>query len=105
MKTPTHDRGEQCLILAHPNQAKTLPPDPELENSNRAKSAAAVLKSYQQRTPVDLEDALSDLLADLVHWCDRVGQDFDMELLRARRHYAEETATSCVSAVPKPEEF
>lgn len=31
--------------------------------------------------------ALRDLLADLMHWCDAQGVEFDEELSRATQHY------------------
>jgi len=43
-------------------------------------------------TGTDLEDALADLLADLMHWADRNSHDFDAALERARWHYEAETA-------------
>lgn len=43
-------------------------------------------------TKTDKEDALKDLLCDLMHWADRNGFSFDAELLRGRAYYADETA-------------
>lgn len=71
--------------------SKTLPPDPEDMNEERSRWAEAAILEFQQQTGTDLEDAVSDLLADLMHWCDRHGSDFDHELQRARYHYDEET--------------
>lgn len=79
------------------NQAKRtvpLPPAPELLNPNRALWAAAALGEFQRQTGADQADALSDLLADLMHWCDRYGQNFPKELRRALDHYEEETDAS-----------
>jgi hypothetical protein len=42
-------------------------------------------------TGTDEEDALGDLLADLMHWADRRNFDFGLALDRARWHYEEET--------------
>lgn len=77
--------------LKHPRQTKPLPLDPERTNDQRADWADAVLWQFQRLTGADTEDAVSDLLADLLHWCDRHGQDFDSELRRARNHYNSET--------------
>ncbi len=74
-----------------PRQAKPLPPDPEERNDQRAYHANTALLQFQRLTGADTEDALSDLLADLLHWCDRNGQDFATELQRARTHYEVET--------------
>ena len=71
---------------------RPLPPDPEKLNANRARWAAIVLAEFQRQTGSDPEDAVSDLLADLMHWCDRSGQEFHDELCRAFHHYEEETA-------------
>ena len=69
-----------------------LPPDPEGQNDDRAEWAAASLRHFQCTTGTEYEDAPSDLIGDLMHWCDRNGMDFERELNRARRHYQEETA-------------
>jgi hypothetical protein len=76
--------------LKHSKQTKP-PPDPERRNDRRADWAHTVLREFQRLTGADTEDAVSDLLADLLHWCDRHGQDFDTELRRARNHYDIET--------------
>ena len=69
-----------------------LPPDPEEMNDNRAAWAATAILSFQQETGTDDENALTDLLCDLMHWADRNGEDFENELCRARMHYEAETA-------------
>ena len=75
-------------------QTKALPPDPDPLNASRVRWATAVLEEFQRQTGADLGDAVSDLLADLMHWCDRFGQAFPEELRRALSHYEEETAAS-----------
>jgi hypothetical protein len=75
------------------NTAKrTLPPDPENQNDDRATWAATALRAFRKATGTDEEDALGDLLADLMHWSDRNNFDFDAALDRARMHYEAETA-------------
>lgn len=69
-----------------------LPPDPEGMNDRRAEWAAAALRAFMEATGTDEEDALGDLLADLMHWADRNNFDFESALDRARSHYVEETA-------------
>jgi len=71
---------------------KRLPPDPEYMNDNRATWAGAALKRFQSITGTDDEDALSDLLGDLMHWSDRNNFDFDAAMAHARMHYKAETA-------------
>ena len=71
---------------------KTLsPPDPEGKNENRAALAMTALSAFQRETGTDDQDAVADLLCDIMHLCDRKCWDFDADLERARRHYAAET--------------
>jgi len=73
----------------------TLPPDPDGLNDDRAHWASAALHCFQRETGTDDDDALCDLLCDLMHWSDRNYFDFDAALFRARMHYdAETTADS-----------
>jgi hypothetical protein len=83
-------KGEQA------QPARPLPPDPEGRNANRARHAAVALAVFQRQTGADLEDVVSDLLIDLMHWCDRHGQEFHQELRRALDHYAAETAAEAL---------
>lgn len=69
-----------------------LPPDPEGMNDDRARWAGRAIEAFRQETGCDLEDALGDLLADLMHWSDRNASDFESALDRARVHYAAETS-------------
>ena len=71
---------------------RTVPADPENLNDDRAAWGAAALATFMQATGTDEEDALADLLADLMHWTDRNDYDFDAALDRARFHYEAETA-------------
>jgi hypothetical protein len=83
---------------------KILPPDPEKMNEDRAIWAMTAITAFQERTRTNLEDALSDLLCDLMHLADRrdtfrepgenpesMIEDFEAALQRAREHYEEET--------------
>jgi hypothetical protein len=67
-----------------------LPPDPENMNATRAEWAATALRCFAQETGADDEDALTDLLCDLMHWSDRNGADFETDLRLARMHYEAE---------------
>jgi hypothetical protein len=69
----------------------TLPPDPEGLNDNRVHWAAAAFQCFQDETGAD-DEALGDLLCDLMHWCDRSSSDFEAALSTARMHYDAETA-------------
>ena len=60
-------------------------------NDSRAAWAGQAIRQFAITTGTDEEDALSDLLADLMHWCDRRQVPFDRELARARDHYEAET--------------
>jgi len=57
-----------------------------------AACAANALRAFRRATGTNPEDAVADLLADLMHWCLQNGQDFEKELERARRHAREELA-------------
>jgi hypothetical protein len=70
----------------------TLPPDPEGMNDRRAEWGAAASRHFQCSTGTDWEDAVADLLCDLMHFCDREGLAFHKELDRARMHYEAETS-------------
>lgn len=70
---------------------KQLPPDPEGQNDDRAEWADAAIAAFRAVTGTDLEDAVSDLIADLMHWCDRHDISFSEELYRGQYHYRCET--------------
>ena len=69
----------------------TLPPDPENMNGKRAQWAEAALTKFKSLTGTDDDTVLYDLLADLMHWCDRHAVTFNNEIDRARAHYDAET--------------
>lgn len=71
--------------------ALKLPPDPDQTNDLRADWANSALVTFMDVTKSDPPDMLSDLITDLMHWCDRNGQNFETELTRARGNYHEET--------------
>lgn len=68
-----------------------LPADPEGMNDKRAAWADAAIRTFQSVTGADEEDALGDLLTDLMHWSDRHRFDFNAALDLARWHYEAET--------------
>lgn len=70
---------------------KPLPPDPENMNDERADWAESALQAFEARTHTDREDALGDLLGDLMHWADRNNFDFDAAFDRAKSCYRQET--------------
>lgn len=73
---------------------RTLPPDPEQGNDARAAAANYAVEAFRSATGCDKQDALGDLLASLMHLCDRDAAlgSFYPQLHRAERHYFEETA-------------
>jgi hypothetical protein len=73
------------------SKATGLPPDPKGKNAERAEWAASAIRHFQCTTGTDWEDAVADLLCDLMHFCDRESFNFDWELNRAQMHYQEET--------------
>ena len=80
-----------------------VPPDPESMNNKRADWARDVLEYFEQygeRPHPDLttkeqremaKQNLSDLVADMGHYCDRNGLRMDEVIRIASYHYAEET--------------
>jgi hypothetical protein len=75
---------------------KQLPPDPDNKNDERADWANKSIGLFMIVTGTDYEDALADLLCDMMHWADRGrDQDFEVALGRARGMYEEETREDC----------
>ena len=72
-------------------EGPALPPDPDGKNNDRASWAGAALAKFMVVTGTDLEEAVGDLLTDLMHWSDRNNYDFNAALDRARFHYESET--------------
>jgi hypothetical protein len=77
------------------HRTSELPPDPDGMNGDRSAWAGVALALFRQVTGTEDADALGDLLADLMHWADRKGYDFEAALDRARFHYEAETAEEC----------
>jgi len=70
-----------------------IPPDPEGLNDDRAAWAGDAIDAFARTTGVDdPDDAVSDLIADLRHWCDRNGVEFEEAVRRAAHHYETETS-------------
>lgn len=55
------------------------------ENERRVNAACTAIQNYEQDR--DQEEALTDLLSDLMHWADIYAVDFDTMLERARVHH------------------
>lgn len=75
----------------------TLPADPDGQNDDRASWAHAALKEFASITGMDTageddETIFGDLLADMMHWCDRNSVSFEAMLERARSNYEAETS-------------
>lgn len=66
-------------------------PDPDKQNEERADRAQTILNQFMKLGGSEPEYALSDLLTDLAHWCDRNDTEFERELRRAASHYGDET--------------
>jgi hypothetical protein len=81
----------ECGFNGEWKKFQKLPPDPEGMNDKRAAWAGAALATFITQTGTDEEDAVGDLLGDLMHWCDRNNYDFEAALTRARGHYEAET--------------
>jgi hypothetical protein len=87
-KTRRHAEDVLARIVG---RTRGVPRDPARIDDKRAEWAAVALDAFAAETGADEEDALGDLLADLMHWCDRHGYDFELALDRARGHYEAET--------------
>lgn len=61
-----------------------------MTNSQRAEQAHRCVMYFEQQTRSDRENSLKDLLANLMHWADQHGQDFEDALRVARMHYEAE---------------
>lgn len=74
--------------------AKTAPDDPEgPNNGQRADWAEAAVHAFLDATGEahgDDESAVSDLLADLLHFADKIGADGEVLLARAERDWRAE---------------
>lgn len=62
----------------------------EPTNAIRSNWAQLALTAFNDKVRSDAPDVLADLLADLMHWADSAGYDFDQELSRARSNYVSE---------------
>lgn len=60
------------------------------KNDARASWAGEALDRFMAVTGTDPPDAVMDLLADLMHWCDRHDMNFYAALRQAREHYHHE---------------
>lgn len=69
-----------------------LPPDPEGENEQRSDRGVEMMAAYLAGGGADVQDALSDMLSDLMHMCDRHPKfgDFKEQYDRAATFYQEE---------------
>jgi hypothetical protein len=59
-------------------------------NDSRVEWADACIRTLMKQTGADRDTALVDLLANLMHWADSEGEQFDFALRVAKRHYEEE---------------
>ncbi len=84
-------RAKALAAIAKAKGMKPLPPDPDGKNDDRAIWAGHAITAFREATGTDMEDALTDLLTDLMHWADRQDYDFEAALLRGRGHYDAET--------------
>jgi hypothetical protein len=74
-------------------EAVTIPPDPEGMNDKRALWAEMALSTFRATTGAEQEgnQDIGDLLANIMHACDRRGASFDDLLIVALSHYSSET--------------
>ena len=82
---------EMRTTMKTKTRPRKLPYDPDGMNDQRAAWAGLAIRTFRWTTGSDLEEALADLLADLMHWSDRSGIPFEASLELARFHYDAET--------------
>jgi hypothetical protein len=70
-----------------------MKPDPDGKNQQRAYWAWRAIDTFQSLTGSADEEALQDLLCDLMHFADFTVNNFEGALFRARFHYKCETAS------------
>ena len=63
---------------------------PSRANRRRIKTATHCLDLFTEATNSTGEDAVTDLMADLGHYCDSKRLDFDNLIERAKTHWREE---------------
>jgi hypothetical protein len=61
--------------------------DTQHDNTRRAGFALLALGAYADRVGTDEESVISDLIGDLRHLCDALGEDFDTQAERSLLHY------------------
>lgn len=74
---------------------KRVPYTLDPSNDDRAQWAKVGIDAFAKETGLDneeLETAVSDFLADLMHFCDQEKIDFNLCLSRGQGHYLEERA-------------
>lgn len=62
----------------------------EVTNDTRAETAQTAIDAFQRATRTDDDDALPDLLCNLMHWADQRNIDFLAMLNRGASHYQAE---------------
>lgn len=78
------------LVHLRADGGEIEPAPTHVTNLHRAAWAEAALSVFMQHTGSDREDALGDLLGDLMHWSEQHDFDFDLALDRARGHFEAE---------------
>lgn len=87
--TRRNDEASTSLVAKRDN---LLPHDPDEMNDKRAGWAQDAIQSFSDATGADMgEEALSDLLADIGHYCDRNGISLESAICWAASLYREET--------------
>ena len=92
-------------MTTHYKDSNKFPPILATTNRDRATWAAYAMDTFEKETGIsgdDVQDTLSDLLADLMHWAEFSAYDFDTELERARWHFQAELADETVDMLSWP---
>ena len=62
----------------------------QMKPNQHVTTAENILTEFKRQSGGDEDSILSDLLADLMHWCKVFDRNFDRELSRARNHFVQE---------------
>jgi hypothetical protein len=95
-----YDSSQPILLRADGGEIEPTPD--RLTNRMRAAWAEAALSVFIQHTGCDREDALGDLLCDLMHWSEQNDFDFDLALDRAQGHFEAEIVEEGEVPPPRP---
>lgn len=82
---------------SQPQAVRPRPATSARTNLHRAILGGAALGAFQNLSSSHSDDALTDLLTNLMHYCDLTKESFDKRLAMARKHYNAETDSGIIA--------